>query len=112
MSAIAVRYDPYRTLAFGAISGSYAVIGGVTTHLMRLVHFVNATNADMDFSFDGVTNNVFVPANSFALYDLQANSEANFDFFLALNTQIYVKQHAGAATSGAVYIIMIYGKGQ
>jgi len=112
MAAIAVRYDAYRTLAFGSISGTYAAIGTPTAHLMRLVHFVNNTNANMNFSFDGTTDNVFIPANSFALYDLQTNSESGNDFFLALNTQIYVKQNAGAATSGSVYIIMVYGKGQ
>ena len=112
MSAVAVRVDPYRTLAFGSIAATYTAVGGPTTHLMRLVHFVNNTNADMNFSFDGTTDNVFVPANSFTLYDLEANAEANFDFFLSLNTQIYVRYNSAAPTSGAVYIMMIYGKGQ
>jgi len=112
MPAIAVRVDPIRTLAFGGISGAYALVGTATTHLMRLIHFVNNTDADMMFSFDGTTDNVFVPAGSFTLYDLQTNSETNFDFFLQLGTQLYVKQNSAGPTKGAVYIMMIYGKGQ
>ncbi len=112
MTAVAVRYDGLRSLGFASISGAYTAVGGPTTHLMRLIHFINTTNADMTFSFDGTTDNVEVPANSFVLYDLQTNAESGFNFFLSLNTQIYVKQTSGAATSGSVYIIMIYGKGQ
>jgi len=53
-----------------------------------------------------------LPAGSFTLYDLQTNSETNFDFFLQLGTQLYVKQNSAGPTKGAVYIMMIYGKGQ
>lgn len=109
MSAIAVRFDAQRTLAFGSISGTYAALGGPTTHLMRILKIVNNTNGDMTISFDGTTDNDFVPANSFVLYDFEANSYSQYDFLLALNTQIYVK---GTATSGSVYAVMVYGKGQ
>ena len=109
MSAIAVRFDAQRTLAFGAISGTYAALGGPTTHLMRILKVVNNTNADLTISFDGTTDNDFVPANSFVLYDFESNSYSQYDFLLALGTQLYVK---GAPGSGSVYAIMVYGKGQ
>lgn len=112
MSAFAVRFDPYRTTAFGAITGTFTPIGGPTTHLMRLMKIVNNTNADINVSFDGTTNNDFIPANSFSLYDLQTNTQTNDYFYLADGTQVYINYNSGAPTSGAVYVIMIYGKGQ
>jgi hypothetical protein len=113
MSALAVRFDAYRTLATGSITGSFVAIGTPTTHVMRLIKIVNNTNADLNISFDGTTNNDFIPANSFALYDLQTNSQSNDYFFLANGTQFYAAFNSGAPTTGSgVYIICVYGKGQ
>lgn len=109
MSAVAVRFDNLRSLAFGSISGTYAALGGPTTHLMRIIKVVNNTNADLTISFDGTTDNDFVPANSFVLYDFNSDSDSNKEFYLSLNTQVYVK---GSPGSGSVYLVMIYGKGQ
>jgi len=112
MASIDARFDAYRSLAFGSISGSFAAVGSALTHLGRILHLVNNTNADMIFSFDGTTNNVYLPAGSFALYDFQANAEPNTVFFSSIGTQIYVKQASGAPTSGAVYAMLVYGRGQ
>lgn len=109
MSAVAVRFDSLRSLAFGSISGTYAALGTPTSHLMRIFKIVNNTNGDMTISFDGTTDNDFVPANSFVLYDFNANADENNEFYLSLNTQVYVK---GTATSGSVYAVTLYGKGQ
>lgn len=109
MSAIAVRFDGLRSLAFGSISGTYAALGTPTSHLMRILKIVNNTNGDLTISFDGTTDNDFVPANSFVLYDFETNAYSQYDFFLVLNTQIYVK---GSPSSGSVYATMVYGKGQ
>jgi hypothetical protein len=109
MSAVAVRFDSLRSLAFGSISGTYAVLGTPTSHLMRILKIVNNTNADLTISFDGTTDNDFVPANSFCLYDFNANADENNEFYLSLNTQIYVK---GSPGSGSVYAVALYGKGQ
>jgi hypothetical protein len=112
MSAIAVRFDGYRSLAFGSVGATYTALGTPTTHLMRILKIVNNTNADLNISFDGTTNNDFVPANSFVLYDFETNSSTDYDFFLALSTQLYVNYNTGAPTSGSVYAVMVYGKGQ
>jgi hypothetical protein len=109
MSATAVRYDALRSLAFGSISGTYAAIGPATQHAMRLIKIVNNTNADITISFDGTTDNDYIPSNSFALYDFQTNSQSDLYFFLSLNTQVYIK---GTPSAGSVYVTMIYAKGQ
>lgn len=111
MTATVVRFDALRSVAFGSISGTYAALGTPTTHLMRIVKIINNTNADVTVSFDGTTDNDYVPANSFVLYDFETNTYSGYDFFLALGTQLYVKT-AGSPSSGSVYATMIYGKGQ
>jgi len=112
MPSVAVRFDPYRSKAFGSITNAYTTLGTPTTHLMRIIHFVNSTDVALDFSFDGTTDNLYLPANSFALYDLETNAEAGADYFLQLQTQIYVKYNSGAPTQGSAYVIMSYAKGQ
>src|SRR5258706_15965538 len=100
------RFDALRSLAFGGISGSYAVIGTPLTQNWREFCIVNGTNGDIFVSADGTTNNFFIPARSFLLWDLSTNappiSESD-TFVLAIGTQFYVKQST-APSSGAVYI--------
>lgn len=107
MTISVARFDAYRTLAFGSIGATYSQVGTATAHIMRIVHFVNNTNADVDFSFDGVNDNIFCSANSFVLYDLEANG-----IDLQVGTPFLVKYHTGAPTSGAVFVMTIYAKGQ
>ena len=88
--------EPLRSLAFGSISGSYAAIGTPTEHPVRLVCITNATQGDMLFSLDGVTDHLFVNAGSFKLFDIQSNMtpEKESAFVLDQGTQFYVKQIA------------------
>src|ERR1700691_1923645 len=104
MPATTVRFDQIRSLPFGSISGTYTSLGGPTAHLMRMMKIVNNSNADITLSFDAVNDNDYIPANSFALYDFETNTDASFEFYLALGTQIYIK---GSPSSGSVYAILI-----
>jgi|SRR5271157_849218 len=105
--------DVIRTLAFGGISGSYAVVGTPVSHNWRMFRITNNTNGDLLFSLDGTNDNFFVPASSFVLYDISTNappiSESD-NFQLGRNTQFYVKQST-VPTAGAVWIEGIYAKG-
>lgn len=111
MSAIAVRFDGLRSLAYGSISGTYAAVGTPILHLSRQIKVINNTDADVTVSFDGTTDNDFVPAGSFTLYDFQTNANTNYPFVLPNLTQPYVKT-AGSPSMGSVYVTVIYGKGQ
>ncbi len=107
MTLLAARFDAYRTVAFGSIGATYVQVGTAIAHIMRITHFVNGTNADVNISFDGVTDNLFLGANSFVLYDLVSNG-----IDLQVGTPFFVKYNSGAPTAGAVYIMNVYGKGQ
>lgn len=111
MASNIARVDQLRSLASGGISGSYATLGSPFTHPARIIRVINATQGDMLISFDGVTDNLFIPANSFVLYDISSNDDPSEGFRISNRTQIYVKQST-APVSGSVYLEMIYGQGE
>lgn len=111
MASVIVSVDSYRSLAFGSISGTFAAVGSAFAHPMRLVKIVNTCDADMIISFDGTSLNDYIPAESFALYDLCTNEVENGGWFFRTGTQVYVKQ-ASAPSSGSVFVIAMYGQGE
>lgn len=109
-----VRVDAYKTLAYSGISGTYAAVGSPVAHNWRAFRIQNATDGDMIISFDGTTDNLFMPAGSFVLYDVATNATpiGTIDNLLVgINTQFYVKQST-PPSKGAIYIEGIYAKGQ
>lgn len=102
-------FDSIRTIAFGAISGTYASVGSALTHNARGVCFTNNTAGDMFFTDDTTKDKIFVKAGSFKLWDIQANINPQFDdkYVIPIGTQFSVKQIT-APVSGAVYIEIIY----
>jgi len=108
------RVDRFRTIAFGGISGAYATVGTPLTHAWRLFRIVNVTDGNLIFSFDAINDNLFVPANSFVLYDLSSNQStisSEEGLVLSKGTQFYVKQST-APTLGAVYIEGVFAIGE
>jgi hypothetical protein len=106
------RFDSVRSLAYTGISGSYAAIGTAISQNWGIFKITNNTNGDLFISLDGSTDNDFVPAGSFVLYDLSTNAppiSQNDSFVLALNTRFYAKQST-APTSGAVYVTGVYAR--
>ena len=107
-----VRIDAIRSLAYTGISGSYATVGTALTRNWSIVKFTNNTDGDMFFSADGTTDNIFIPAYGFTLYDCQRNAppvSQTDSFVFQIGTQFYVKQST-APTKGAVYIEGIYAR--
>lgn len=102
-------FDELRTLAFGGISGAYAVVGAPLDHPARGVCFTNNTQGAVLFTDDTTMDKIFVAAGSFKLWDIQSNINPQFDdkYVLPIGTQFYVKQLA-APVSGSVYIENIY----
>lgn len=111
MASNIARVDALRSLAFGSISGTYAALGTPFAHPMRVVRFINNTNGDIFVSFDGTTNNLFVPAGSFVLYDIASDDDPTDQFRIVKGTQIYIKQ-SSAPSSGTFYLECIYGQGE
>jgi len=111
MSAKKVYFDTLRHLGFAGISGTYAAIGSALTVNPRTVLITNNTNGDIILSTDNTNaaGQIFVPANSFLLYDLEANMDPNKDdaFVIAVGTIFYVKQST-ASSIGDVWLQFVY----
>ncbi len=108
-----VRFDALRSLAFGGISGSYAALGTPLTTNWRMFKITNTTQGNMLISADGTTDNLFVPAGGFVLYDLSTNAQPvreSDTFVMGIGTQFYVKQ-SSAPVSGSVYLEGLYARG-
>jgi len=108
---LAVRLYPevLRSLAFGAISGSYAGIGTGLLNPARIVHLINDTDVLLTYSFDGINDHFVIPFQSFLLLDVTSNMTAvGGSFSIAQGQRIYVK---GSPTSGAVYLSAFFGIG-
>lgn len=118
MSNIA-RFDILRGIAEASISGTYKALGYNNTptvpapfnHAIRVAHFINNTDGDMYVSFDGVNDNLIVPANTFTLYDLTSDQDMNEKFRYESGTQLWVR-YASVPTTGSFYVVCAYGKGE
>lgn len=109
----AVKFDALRVKAFGAITGSYTTFGAASTQNWRAIKITNNTDGDMFISLDGTTDEMFVPANSFTLYDLATNALNVQDsdwFVLPIGSQFYIKEST-APSKGAVYLEAIFSTG-
>ena len=111
-----VRMDSLRSKAFGVITNSYTVLGAVLANNWRVFKITNNTNGDMLISLDGTTDNLFVPANSFTLYDLStnaANVQDSDGFVMQIGSQFYVKYSTAPTgpVGGAVYVEGLFTRG-
>lgn len=102
--------DPVRSLANGSIGATYTVLsGGSTTHPVRLVCFTNNTDGDMFFSLDGSTDQLFVGAGGFKLFDLNTNRLNVAQYWaIQVGTSFYVRYNT-APTRGTVYVECLWG---
>lgn len=105
------QFDAVREVAFGGISGTYAVVGVPLTDHARIVCLSNSTNAEVYISVDGTANNFRLAANSFRLIDFSTNKIRDDGLFVSIGTQFYVKQVSGAPSSGGVWVEVISAAG-
>ena len=107
-----VRVDALRSVSYSSITSSYTTLGGSFSHETRIIKLTNNTDGDLLISFDGTTDNLFLPAFSFTLYDITTNREQN-DIYLIfqVGTQVFVK-YSISPSKGAVYLECLYGQGE
>jgi hypothetical protein len=108
LSAIRIRYEPLRVLAFGDISTTYEIVGTPFQNPIRLIKFINETNQGITISFDGVYDYDYIPAGSGQVYDYCTNkSDQGGSLEQSEFDRVYVKT-ASSPTSGSVYVTCIY----
>lgn len=105
------KFDAVREVAFGGISGTYAVVGSPLTDHARIIRFVNSTNVEVYITTDPTLDQIRMAASSFVLYDFSTNRIQNDGLFVHIGTQFYVKQVSGAPASGGVWIEVISAEG-
>jgi hypothetical protein len=106
-----VRFEAVREAAFGVIAAGYTAIGTATTDHTRLISIFNSTDVDVYISLDGVTNHIRMAAGSGQVFDLTTNKVCDDGLFIKKETIFYQKRVAGAPSSGAVWIQVMYADG-
>lgn len=110
--AIRVGYEAERSIAFGSITNSYALVGSLFSHPIRIIVLQNNTNAAISFSLDGSTTLITLQAGISIVLDLTANKTNDpAGFSIPINQGIYVRYASGAPTSGSVFASAIYATG-
>lgn len=108
--ATPIGFATIKTLGFASITASYVAVGTPFSQAISMFRIINNTDGDMLFTTDSTRDELFVPALSFVLYDLSANSPPQVQggsATLVQNTQFYVKEST-APSKGAVWIEGLY----
>ena len=105
---IKVELEALRSLGFASIGAAYMGIGTPLENPARMLLLQNFTDADLMFSFDGITDNLPLRAYSSFIWDIAANKTIDSGFFVAQGTRVYVKE-LGTPIVGSVYISAFFG---
>lgn len=100
-------FAPQLTLAFGALSGTYASMGSLSFPA-RSIFINNLTNATITFTTDATEDHVTLGTLQSKEFEITTNKTTENGFFFPEGTTFYAK--GTGASSGAVYISYIYGK--
>lgn len=108
--AVSLYAEQLRSLAFGAITGTYAGIGPSLEFPCRIYYIQNQTDVLLAFSWDGITDHFVIPSGGFILLDVTTNrTDTGGSMNIAAGRRTYVREPAGAATLGGVYLTSFYG---
>lgn len=100
----AAKFDTIRSVAFGSLTTSYAIVGSVLSTPAVVVAFKNTTDALVFVSTDGSNDMIVVPAGSYCVYDVRTNAPNATDYLISSGTPFMVKYSGSAPSSGAFYI--------
>jgi hypothetical protein len=103
MSVNQAKINALQSLAHGSITTGYVAVGSILVLPLSMFRLINNTDGDVFFSIDGVTDQFFVPAASFVLYDVAANRGINQAFNVPGSVQFYVK-YSTSPSKNAVYV--------
>lgn len=108
-TSVRIRYETLRSLAFSGISGTYAGVGAPFANPVRILKVTNLSDASLLISFDGINNKDVVPTQGSCVYNYGANrADVGGQLDQSIGERVYVKQESSAATTGSVYVTVIY----
>jgi hypothetical protein len=109
ISSIRVRYEPLRSIAFGAITTSYQGVGLPFANPVRILKVTNLTNQPMLISLNGIDDHDIVAENGFFLYDYSSNrADAAGLLEQPQGDRIYVRTPSTLPTVGNLYVTVVY----
>jgi hypothetical protein len=100
--------DTLRIMLFGTVDFAYLPIGSVFSHPIRLLNINNDTNEAILISYDGVSNNQYIPAQTGLVLDFTSNSGATVFPLMAAGTIIYAAGFTALPTSGVITVSAYY----
>ncbi len=106
MSKNIVVPSPISSIDSATFTGAYQLVATLAKAAL-LLRIINNSNSDVTVSFDGTTDNEFVPDGAVFQFPVQSNAGAtNYAAFIAQGTKIYVK--GTALSTGLVYVASYY----
>lgn len=109
--SIKMQVEPMNSLAFGAVSPVYALLGTLNNP-SRVLYFNNLTDKILHFSFDGINDHFSLPASGYFVLDTSANRTGPTEqIFFPQGQRIYVRCDPGIGipTAGTVNLTTFYG---
>lgn len=107
--SVRAAWAPLRSLAFGSIGATYTGVGTSLNTPVRIVHVLNATDASLMFSWNGIDDHFVLPNGGYMVIDLTTNQVNGGGFYLPGAKRLYVKQ-LGVPGSGSVYFSLVYSE--
>lgn len=108
-NAVRARFEPIRSISFGDISGTYALIDSPLTYPSRIIKLVNTTDGAVFISTNGINDHDIIPAGGFVLYDVTSNRSDMGGVLLFAEGDRFYARSDDALTEGAVYLTTVYG---
>jgi len=100
----AATFDILRSVAFGTLTTSYAIVGSELPTPAVCVSFTNNTNGIVYVSTDGIHDMIAIPAGWGKVFDIRTNAPNATDYLFPEGTPFLVKYSGSAPTSGSFYI--------
>jgi len=98
-------YAPLRSNS--AYSATYVAFGTALANPCVAFNVTNTMNGDAIISLDGVTDHLYIAANSYFVWDLRTNSPYLGDLMIPQGTQFYVKNGPTTPSSGVIYLMVL-----
>lgn len=103
-----IEFEPIRVIPFGSIVAGYTPLGSPSSNPLRLIELLNNTDETVVFSFDGVTDQIFISAGfgqRLLSNDLAGRNE---DALYVEGTQLFIKFLSTPPTTGTAEVVMAF----